>query len=528
MLQLRHADGSVPLNGTCARAPVAGTSMSHREDTHEHDSLTPSIAIASLPGRGRGLVATQDLEPGPLFEARAFGFSLEPAAGVSFCLTCLQFDDAMPVHCAGCDSAFCSDECQSAASAAGHELCCGALGALRKVSGAKFKPSERAAAAFLLRSFARRAAARAAGTGAVDAPAEASTGGVAATPPGCSVLPAPSFEDAQRQCEDHAGVAGYDAREAWRQRVLKLCLGLKRSLVNDASAATRLLRSEPCNSYYLRDDRERPCGWAMFPQASWINHSCLPNVGCVAVHDRLRFEALVPIKRGEELTQCYLTGGDLKAARGGAELGAGSRGGDEATCAGESSAVCGGVGVAGACAGDGGGEAAGAAGAGAAGGAAGVVSAAERAERGFSADEELLMPMPVYGSSEEEEEEEEEEAEAEAGAAASVPTPLLPPRSRDGQHASSAPCAAPCAARVATSVTASWGFDCACGRCAGTADAEAVGRFDAEHLCGCGSLVPTHMVAKVCRCHAHNRLGWRLQPDGSGSESGSERSAASA
>jgi hypothetical protein len=52
----------------------------------------------------------------------------------------------------------------------------------------------------------------------------------------------------------------------------------------------------------------------MYPAASIINHSCMPNTACVAEGHRLVFETLRPISVGEELVQCYVLLDDASAS----------------------------------------------------------------------------------------------------------------------------------------------------------------------------------------------------------------------
>ena len=45
----------------------------------------------------------------------------------------------------------------------------------------------------------------------------------------------------------------------------------------DVPSALRLLRVTARNQFHLFDERERDRGSVIYPQASMINHSCVPN-----------------------------------------------------------------------------------------------------------------------------------------------------------------------------------------------------------------------------------------------------------
>ena len=271
-----------------------------------------AIEVRAIEGRGRGLCSTRCIAQGELiFVAKAHGFCLctsaddyhpygqaVPHEHEDFCHGCLVFGPKMTVSCAeGCGTTYCSDACRAADEASGHGHCCKALKRIAAMTGNKFTRHERASACFLLRAFAReRAVTR----------ETLSTDDAALPPPSCE-LPPPSLADALLQCAEPSSGDGYDVRESHRARAVKLAILQAGALVPKESAL-QLLRSEPHNSYTLRDAANAARGWLMYPHASMINHSCLPNTACVASPGgRLAFYALTNIDRGEELTQSYLT-----------------------------------------------------------------------------------------------------------------------------------------------------------------------------------------------------------------------------
>eukprot|EP00965_Chrysotila_dentata_P134688 4455206-Pleurochrysis_carterae.AAC.1 len=260
------------------------------------------LEVSAVEDKGRGLFATRKFKRNErLFAARAFGFCVFPGKS-ECCHCCLRFSndgEQLVERCGGCSTVYCSMECR-VADALPHRLACSSLARLDKVDSRKATVREKATAAFLLRAFAARGVQAVHGHGRRDERCAA-------------VLPAPSFEEAAFwQCVDHAGLEHYDEREKFRQRVVRLALLLRQGKATRCSEeeAVRLLRAEPCNSYTLRDPVGHERGWAMYPHASPVNHSCLPNAACTAVGENLVFEALSDIHPGDELLQCYLRLGE--------------------------------------------------------------------------------------------------------------------------------------------------------------------------------------------------------------------------
>ena len=87
------------------------------------------IEIRTIPGRGRGLVATRAFRRHEtLFATAAFGFA--DTGGLAHgCATCLCFSDSpLTYPCeGGCSTAYCSAECRLTDLSWGHKLCCAAL-----------------------------------------------------------------------------------------------------------------------------------------------------------------------------------------------------------------------------------------------------------------------------------------------------------------------------------------------------------------------------------------------------------------
>ena len=219
--------------------------------TASYDGLTP----AAIAGRGNGLIATRDFEVGErLFVATAFGFAKdEQQDSRECCAHCLCFGEHLPVRCP-CSTLYCSVACQNEDALLGHAFCCKALESIAAIlpKDVDFSCQVRSSAEFLLRAFAARRAAAAT---------------AAAAPGAISPTQDFSFESALSQCRDDPRTTkGYERREEARERAVSLASlhagGLMRRRHGEAMS---LLRSEPCNSYNLRDDFGKSHGWVRIP-----------------------------------------------------------------------------------------------------------------------------------------------------------------------------------------------------------------------------------------------------------------------
>ena len=252
------------------------------------------LEVRELPGRGRGLCATRPIAMGEVCLAvRAVGMSLyahdkDYPPEQSLCHGCITFGRRLPLVCAGgCGATYCSEACAAADAAAGHAFCCPALRRISEMaSKKKYTRIELSAACFLLRVFAAEKAWK-----------QRSAGDT-----GASLL-----DEALLQCPELSDDPEFAAHERTRTQAVKIAALLAGALV-PRDKALELLRREPHNSYTLRDATNACRGWIMYPIASYINHSCLPNTACVvSAGGVLTFYALTPIAMGEEITQSYLT-----------------------------------------------------------------------------------------------------------------------------------------------------------------------------------------------------------------------------
>jgi SAM-dependent methyltransferase len=113
----------------------------------------------------------------------------------------------------------------------------------------------------------------------------------------------PSFQDVLNQQQQENPT---DERRLFCEKAAKLAVMQAKKIVTCTTDALQLLANEPCNSFHLYDDDETPRGSMMYPQASFINHSCFPNCSTVSRGRWLDIVALKDIVAGAELTNCYL------------------------------------------------------------------------------------------------------------------------------------------------------------------------------------------------------------------------------
>ena len=256
--------------------------------------MRDGLKIVSIAGRGDGLVATRTFAVGErIFIASAFGYAQYRREARQCCAQCMCFgeDERLLIHCpGGCGACYCSAECQRADELSGHKFCCGALKRIQMlpVGTARDAFVVRSAAEFLLRAFAARRAA----AGAAHDTTSAAT-----------------FEAALAQHRDNPRCTpGYAERESQREQAVELAMKHGGALLplKRRADAMGLLRGEHCNSFCWRDDLGQPQGWAIYPEASILNHSCWPNTAYIVDGRRLIFEAIRPIAVGDDLSICYV------------------------------------------------------------------------------------------------------------------------------------------------------------------------------------------------------------------------------
>ena len=258
--------------------------------------LIEGVAVAEIQGRGLGLVATRRFEACErLFASTAFGYAGSYLDDM--CAMCLSFGNFVPRRCEDCPAVYCSEACRAADERVNnHSRCCKALGRIAELPDGVADRDCKSSAAFLLRAFAARHR------------SSTSTAAAAKSANEERQLPWPTLADALSQCSEIEGAADWsDEREAQRERAVQLASlhGGKR-LLSDKAQARALLRRRRHNAYSLLDGDDDYRGWVLYPGASYINHSCVPNCCGIISRRTIIFEALRPIEPHEEIVQCYV------------------------------------------------------------------------------------------------------------------------------------------------------------------------------------------------------------------------------
>ncbi|RNF01934.1 putative SET and MYND domain-containing protein 3 [Trypanosoma rangeli] len=130
------------------------------------------------------------------------------------------------------------------------------------------------------------------------------------------VVRSPRWMDAARLVTN-LSVVSKESRRKFRcsyRRFTKLVLpwlgadaGTEAGLTVTVDFFDRLCAAVQCNSFGLFDTDGNCIGVALYPEASYFNHSCSPNVCRVTCRGRLAaFYALRGIQKGEPLTICYV------------------------------------------------------------------------------------------------------------------------------------------------------------------------------------------------------------------------------
>ncbi len=258
-------------------------------------ATTPATAeVRVLPGRGRGLVATQPMAAGHVIATHApLVAAVAPAWQQQQCAHCFAsaYPRKWPLACAGaCQLRFCSTTCQDAASHKPDAAPCQARRNLHKrllqEGQADTVAWTSVAVALVLE--------------ALLCPAD-----IWASLMELCCLEEKDLEDAlRREMQGIVDVAvACLEEEPPNQEVRQKALAL-------------LLRSE-CNafSYWSDDGAQDQLGMGLFLEAAMFNHACCPNVGKVLDGRRLRFVALRAIAAGEELSISYVPLDDGTDAR---------------------------------------------------------------------------------------------------------------------------------------------------------------------------------------------------------------------
>ncbi|KAM0950949.1 putative [histone H3]-lysine(4) N-trimethyltransferase chromatin remodeling SET family [Dioscorea sansibarensis] len=244
-----------------------------------HQALSSrGLAVAPIPGKGRGLVTTKDFSPGEvIFYQEPYASTPSKLFGGSVCDGCFASSNLR--KCSGCRIAwYCGNVCQRSEWKV-HQLECQALAGLSEDRRKMLTSSIRLMVKLLLRRKLQ------------DEKAIPTT-------------PTDNY-DLVNALVSH--ISDIDEKQlvlyAQMANLVKLVvpyveINLKEVAENFSKIA--------CNAHTICDSELRPLGTGLYPVISTINHSCVPNSvlvfeGCVAV-----VRAMEPITEGTEVLISYI------------------------------------------------------------------------------------------------------------------------------------------------------------------------------------------------------------------------------
>eukprot|EP00741_Cyanophora_paradoxa_P014922 tig00020830_g14396.t1 len=230
--------------------------------------------------RGRGLVATTDLQPGDLvFRSAPYAAVVNDNHLESFCHNCYG---AIPLHewCEGCNAAwYCSADCKEKHAGEHGKWECEALRSLYKQA-----KDDTSLIRLAIKVLARRRKEIAEGY-----------------PKGEQC-----YEDVLRLLTHRDSISKESITEL--RASAKTVQGLvpeTARLRGGEDIALDLLCRLKCNHHGLDDTNNRRYGIAFYPRACFLNHSCAPNVCYTTESGELVVRAVVPVAKGEELCLSY-------------------------------------------------------------------------------------------------------------------------------------------------------------------------------------------------------------------------------
>jgi hypothetical protein len=229
------------------------------------------IQIVARPGRGRCVVAADDLRAGTTIMASA------PAAFACHlatrCSMCLQRPPAPsgPQRCGACKgAAYCSRECQKADWQADHKVECKAVGGLAQALGAALLKRDPALLDKTVLAARVVRGRRLASWPPRHAPGAAAGAGIGTS---ARAFYTPTMEDVRGLHADSSPEAEADCMEAARAA---LEVGLLPS-VDAAAQMAALLMAFDVNNFSITDALQVSLAGAVYPAGALLNHSCAPN-----------------------------------------------------------------------------------------------------------------------------------------------------------------------------------------------------------------------------------------------------------
>ncbi|KAJ0976043.1 hypothetical protein J5N97_018008 [Dioscorea zingiberensis] len=236
------------------------------------------LTVASIPGKGRGLVTTKDFSPGDvIFYQEPYASTPSKLHGSSVCDGCFASGNLR--KCSACHIAwYCGNVCQRSEWRV-HQLECQALAGLGEDRRKMLTPSIRLIVKLLLR---RKLQAE-------------------------QVIPITPTDNYHLLDALISHISDIDEKQlvlyAQMANLVKLVLPY---LDINVKEVAQIFSKIACNAHTICDSELRPLGTGLYPVISTINHSCVPNSVLVFEGRSAVVRAVKPIAEGTEVFISYI------------------------------------------------------------------------------------------------------------------------------------------------------------------------------------------------------------------------------
>ncbi|XP_042408549.1 histone-lysine N-methyltransferase ASHR1-like isoform X1 [Zingiber officinale] len=245
------------------------------------------LALASIPGKGRGLVTTRDFVPGDvIIFQEPYASAPNKVYTSSICDGCFTSNNLR--KCSACKVAwYCGNTCQRSEWKL-HQLECKALASLRDDRRKLLTSTVRLMVRLILKKQLQNE----------------------------QVIPTTAMDSYNLVATLESHISNINEEQlvlyAQMANLIKLVLP---SLDVDLKEITHNFSKLSCNAHTICDDELRPLGTGLYPVISMINHSCVPN-SILMFEYRMGFvRATEPITKGTEILISYIETAATTATR---------------------------------------------------------------------------------------------------------------------------------------------------------------------------------------------------------------------
>ncbi|CAD5180688.1 unnamed protein product [Musa acuminata subsp. malaccensis] len=236
------------------------------------------LAVASIPGKGRGLITTCDFAPGDvIIFQEPYASTPNKTSSGSSCDSCLASNDSR--KCSACQVAwYCGTACQKSEWKI-HQSECRALAALNEDRKKMLTSTIRLMVRLILRKQLQSE----------------------------QVIPTSAMDNYDLVATLESHISEIDEKQlvlyAQMANLVNLVLP---SLMIDLKETAHNFSKLSCNAHTICDGELRPLGTGLYPVISIINHSCVPN-SVLVFENRVAFvRAMEPIAKGTEILISYI------------------------------------------------------------------------------------------------------------------------------------------------------------------------------------------------------------------------------